>query len=60
MLPTAIQEYLGQPKRAEKVETPNDFNTVERHYYDGLAVEYDLLPNGNPILGGVLIAKDIQ
>ena len=60
MLPTAIQEYLGQPKRTEKVETPNDFNTVERHYYDGLAVEYDLLPNGNPIMGGVVIAKDIM
>jgi hypothetical protein len=60
MLPTAIQEYLGQPKRAEKVETPNDFNTVERHYYEGLMVEYDLLPNGNPIMGGVVIAKDIK
>jgi len=60
MLPKAIQEYLGQPIRAEKVETPNEFNTIERHYYKGMIVEYDLLPNGNPIMGGVVIAKDVK
>lgn len=60
MLPKAIQEYLGQPLRAEKAETPNENNTVEIHHYKGLVVEYDLLPNGNPIMGGVVIAKDAK
>jgi hypothetical protein len=57
MLPWAIQEYLGKPKRVEKVAGANPFHTEERHYYDGLMIEYDRLPNGNLVLGGAQVLK---
>src|SRR5690606_16792149 len=31
-----IMEHLGPPLKTETVQTPNEFNTLERHYYDGL------------------------
>ena len=42
------------------METPNENNTIERHVYKGLIVEYDRMPNGNPVMGGVVIAKNIE
>jgi len=57
MLPKAIQEYLKQPERVETVPQPNPTNTVERHYYPGLVVEYDRHDNGNLILGGIQVVK---
>jgi hypothetical protein len=59
MLPEAIQQYLGQPKRIERVPGPNPQNTVERHYYPGLVLEYDWWPETEKlILGGILVVKD--
>jgi hypothetical protein len=53
----AIQEHLGKPKRVEKVLGKNPFNTEERHYYEGLVLDYDRLPNGNLVLGGARVVK---
>jgi hypothetical protein len=59
MLPEAIQEHLGQPKRIEKVPGPNPQDLVERHHYPGLVLEYDFWHETKKlILGGVLIVKD--
>lgn len=46
----------GEPKRVEKVE-PGRFQTVEKHYYDNMVLEYDKLENGNVVLAGVVLTK---
>jgi hypothetical protein len=59
MLPEAIQQHLGPPKRIEKVPGPNPQNTVERHYYPGMVLEYDWWPETEKlILGGIRIVRD--
>lgn len=59
MLPEAIQQYLGAPKRIEKVQGPNPQSTVERHYYPGLVLDYDWWAETRKlILGGILVIKD--
>ena len=57
MLPWAIQEYLGKPKKVEKLPGNPPNNTVELHHYDGMVLEYDKLGTNEPILGGILLAK---
>ncbi len=57
MVPKAIKEYLKEPERVEVVPEPNPTNTVERHYYPGLVVEYDRHTNGNVIMGGIKVVK---
>jgi hypothetical protein len=57
MVPTAIQEYLKQPERTEPISLPNPTNTVERHYYPGLIIEYDRHTNGKAIMGGIQVVK---
>jgi hypothetical protein len=57
MLPAEIRKVLGEPKKTEKVATPNPFTTVEREHYDGLVVEYDRIANGNLIFAGAIITK---
>jgi hypothetical protein len=57
MVPAALTKELGPPQTAEKVTTPNDFNTVERDTYPGMVLEYDRYTNGNIILGGVILTK---
>lgn len=42
MIPDAVQEALGKPERVEKLEGPNPTNTMERHFYDGAILDYDL------------------
>jgi len=56
MLPSAIQEHLGPPKRIEKSNTDGGL-VAETHYYDGLVLEYDLLENGNLVLSVMQIVK---
>lgn len=56
MLPWAIKEKLGEPKSVEKVSDPR-FSTEELDHYDGLTVEYDRMPNGKLVMGGVTITK---
>ncbi len=57
MLQSAIMKDLGPPTSVEKVTTPNDFDTVERDTYPGMALEYDRYTNGSVILGGVVLTK---
>jgi hypothetical protein len=57
MIPSALIKELGPPASAEKVTTPNDFNTVERDTYPGMVLEYDRYTNGSIILGGVILTK---
>jgi hypothetical protein len=52
-----IEEHLGEPMRKERLKDPGPFNTIERHYYDGLVAEYDRYTNGKMVLGGVRIVK---
>lgn len=56
MLPWAIQEKLGKPLSVDKVSDPA-FGTEELHHYTGLTVEYDRMPNGNLVMGGVTLTK---
>lgn len=57
MLPKAVKEFLKEPERVEKVAEPNPTNTVERHFYPGLVIEYDRHTNGNLIMGGIKVVK---
>lgn len=52
-----IMDHLGPSLRQEKVTEDNPNHTVERHYYDGMTVEYDRYDNGQIVLGGVIIEK---
>jgi hypothetical protein len=57
MLPSAVKELMGEPLRVEKVTTQNDFDTIERTFYPGLELEFDIYKNGKEMLGGVIISK---
>lgn len=57
MLPWAIQQHLGQPKRVEKLPGPGTDHVAEIHYYDGLVLDYDLLENGKLALGAIHVEK---
>lgn len=52
-----IMDHLGPPLRQEKVAEPGEFSTMERHYYEGMVVEYDRYENGQIVLGGIRIEK---
>jgi hypothetical protein len=52
-----IFEHLGPPLRQETVKDQAEFKTEERHFYEGMTVEYDRLENGNLVLGAVIIEK---
>jgi hypothetical protein len=59
MLPDAVQQKLGKPKKVEKVNAEGAHRTTERHTYDGLVLEYDESPTrkNQLILGGIVIVK---
>ena len=58
MIPKAIQEHLGQPKRVERSDAAGVALNAEVHYYDGITVEYDRIENGNLVMGGVILHKE--
>jgi hypothetical protein len=58
MIPSAIQEYLGPPKQVESRDVLGEALNVQVHRYDGLRIEYDRLPNGNLVMGGIIIVKE--
>lgn len=58
MIPSAIQEYLGKPKEVQSREVLGEALNVEVHRYDGLRIEYDRLPNGNLVMGGIVIVNE--
>jgi hypothetical protein len=57
MVPKAIQEHVGPPKSVEKSGASGTADNVEVHVYDGMKIEYDRIPNGNLVMGGVLIFR---
>jgi hypothetical protein len=57
MLISGVQEFLGKPVRVEKVEQPNDAQTIERHHYPDFVLEYDRMDNGRLVLGGVILTR---
>ena len=52
-----IMDHLGPALRQEKVQGDNPNHTLERHFYDGMTLEYDRYDNGQIVLGGVIIEK---
>ena len=52
MVPDAVQEALGSPERVEALKEPSPTNTIERHYYDGAILDYDLNPLNNRLMLG--------
>lgn len=52
-----IMDHLGPASRQEKVTEDNPNHTVERHYYDGMTLEYDRYDNGQIVLGAVIVEK---
>jgi hypothetical protein len=57
MLQTAAMEILGAAQRVEQVKDGGPWGTVERHFFPDMTVEYDRLPNGNVVLGGVILTS---
>ncbi|HYQ16590.1 MAG TPA: hypothetical protein VEQ58_12555 [Polyangiaceae bacterium] len=57
MLPSALQEQLGQPQKVEKISPVGADGFAERHTYDGMTLEYDQWSNGNLVLGAVILTK---
>jgi hypothetical protein len=57
MQPGALQEYLGAPQKVEKVTPMGADGFSERHFYDGMTLEYDLWSNGKLVLGAALLTK---
>lgn len=58
MVPEAVIESIGKPKKTVEIKTPNPYNTVRRDTYDGMILDYDLNPaNKRLMLGGIRIVK---
>lgn len=57
MHPQAMQEALGAPQRVEQISPMGPDGFSERHYYDGLVLEYDRWSNGNLVLGAATLTK---
>ncbi|MEB2312464.1 MAG: hypothetical protein OZ921_04520 [Sorangiineae bacterium] len=55
MLPWAIHEHLGEPKRVERLTEKNPNGTVYVEHYEGMELEFDELGPGRVVLGGVWI-----
>lgn len=57
MLPKATEELLGPPKKVEAVKEPGRWNMVEVRTYPGMRLEFDRIPNGNVVLGGIVLTR---
>lgn len=57
MQPSALQEQFGQPQKVEKVAPMGADGFSERHFYDGVTLEYDLWSNGKLVLGAAVLTK---
>ncbi len=56
MYSSYVISMLGEPARKETVEAGAEAQTVERHHYPDLLLEYDKLKNGNVVLAGVVLS----
>jgi hypothetical protein len=58
MVPEAVIEQIGKPKRTEAVTTDNPNWTVRRDTYDGMVLEYDKnRANNRLMLGQIRVVK---
>jgi hypothetical protein len=57
MQPMALQEHLGVPQKVEPVTPMGADGFSERHFYDGLTLEYDRWSNGKLVLGAAILTK---
>jgi hypothetical protein len=55
MLPAAVRELLGAPKQVRPVTGDNPNHTVELHDYGTFSLEFDRLPSGSVVLGGLTL-----
>lgn len=53
----ALQEVLGKPQKVEQVTPMGLDGFSERHFYDGMTLEYDLWSNGKLVLGAAILTK---
>ena len=58
MVPSAIQEHLGQPKSVDRRDAPGAADRVEIHHYPGLRIEYDRVENGNLVASAFVLFKE--
>jgi hypothetical protein len=58
MQPSAIQEFLGAPKKIEKIAPMGADGFAERDTYDGVVLEYDAWSNGKLVLGAAVLTKN--
>jgi hypothetical protein len=57
MQPSAIQEHLGAPQKVEAVSPMGPDGFAERHFYDGMTLEYDRWSSGSLVLGAAILTK---
>jgi len=57
MQPSAIQEHLGAPQKVEAVNPMGPDGFAERHFYDGMTLEYDRWSSGSLVLGAAILTK---
>lgn len=57
MTPEAMQEVLDKPARVEQISPMGPDGLSERHFHDGVVLEYDRWSNGKLVLGGATIFK---
>lgn len=50
MVPEAVIEQIGKPKRTESVTQANPYGTVRRDTYDGMVLDYDKNPLNNRLM----------
>lgn len=50
-----VLEEFGEPKKKEPVDPPGPDGIADRHFYDGIVLEYDVLDNGNTVLAAMEI-----
>lgn len=52
-----VLEEFGEPERKEPVAKPPALGLVDRHFYDGLILEYDKIENGNVVLASIEVVR---
>lgn len=50
-----VLEEFGEPKKKEAFSPPGPDGLVDRHFYEGIQLEYDKIENGNTVLAAIEI-----
>jgi hypothetical protein len=48
-----VEEEFGAPHKKEPKDPPGADGLVDRHYYDGVTLEFDQIENGNIVLSAI-------